>query len=89
MQSMSNFTLAPEEDDPMSSDREAEINRTADLGQPSETQSVRYQLRSGVTGVEMLPWPGVKPTAQSVDSIAIAMKYLIDGANRRAERNKN
>jgi hypothetical protein len=74
---MSNFTLAPEEDDP-----NAFGGRTY---QPTETQKTRYRAQLHESGLGPLSLPLRRK--EEVDTVAIAMKYLIDGVNRNARRN--
>jgi hypothetical protein len=81
---MSNFTLAPEEDDPIASGDIRSTRNAAKPTQPTEMQRIGYQLNLSITGFELLPWPGVKQTDEPGDNVAIAMRYLIEGTHRRS-----
>jgi hypothetical protein len=84
---MRNFTLAPEEDEPSASGGYTPIHSTGRSSQTTETQRVKYQFSLHRAGFEMRPWPGVNPAAKSGDSVAMAMRYLIDGKNHGAKGN--
>jgi hypothetical protein len=91
---MPNTTLAPEDDN-------SDFPRGAQLSPPprvnpaeaksrTQVQTLRFGLNSQTAGFEILPWPGVDPSARpkDKDSVAIAMKYLIDGKERRSREEK-
>jgi hypothetical protein len=92
IQSMPNTTLAPE-DDNSDFPRGAQFSPPPRVN-PTEAKSgtqvltFRFGLNSQTAGFEILPWPGVDPSARPKDSVAIAMKYLIDGKERRSREEK-
>jgi hypothetical protein len=83
---MANATLAPEDDD--SQFPRGQINppprvKPADVRSRTEVQSFHFGFKSQTAGFEILPWPGIDPSAKPKDTVAIAMKYLIDAKDQR------
>jgi hypothetical protein len=88
---MPNTTLAPEDDNsdfPRGAQFSPSPRANAEAKSRTQMQTFRFGLNSQTAGFEILPWPGVDPSARSKDSVAIAMRYLIDGKERRSREEK-
>ena len=92
VQGMANLTLAPEEDDfdlsrghgPMPSPR----NSAKDRKTSSEAGKVLSHFNPNKVGFGLLPWPGTDPAAPLSDTVAIAMQYLVEGTDHKAQGEK-
>lgn len=89
---MANPTLAPEEDD-------FDFSRAHNFGlskrdnvtapkQPSETTKVLIAFNPRKIGFGILPWPGTDQSAPVSDTVAMAMQYLVEGTDHKAEGEK-
>ena len=89
---MPNTTLASEDDNPdfprgHKLSPAPRVNPT-EAKSRTELQTFQFRFNSPTVGFEILPWPGVDPSARPKDSVAIAMKYLIEGKEHRNREEK-
>jgi len=89
---MPNLTVAPEDDDsafPWSHNLESSPRKKAnDSNQRSELERVRLSFDPHKVGFGILPWPGVDQSRPANETIVVAMRYLIDGKDRRDQGDK-
>jgi hypothetical protein len=89
---MPNLTVAPEDDDsafPWSHNLESSPrNQVNDSNQRSELERVRLSFDPHKVGFGILPWPGVDQSRPANETSVVAMRYLIDGKDRRDQGDK-
>lgn len=84
---MPNLTLAPEEDDPQSpitnSLGPSPLGIARDANQATELQSIQGRFNPRKIGFGILPWPGTEESSEPQDTVALAIKYLMEGKDLR------
>jgi hypothetical protein len=89
---MPNLTAAPEDDDsafPWSNNLQSSPRDKAnDSNQRSELERVRLSFDPHKVGFGILPWPGVEQAKPGNETLVVAMRYLIDGKDRREQGDK-
>lgn len=92
IQGMANPTLAPEEDDfNVSRAHNFSLSKpdAAVVPSPSsEAAKVLISFNPKKIGFGILPWPGTDKSAPLSDTVAIAMQYLLEGTDHKAQGEK-
>ena len=89
---MSNLTLAPEEDDPQSPLSNglgsSPLGHTREATQATELENFRSRFDPKKVGFGLLPWPGTEDRTEEEDTVALAIKYLMEGKDLRDNEEK-
>jgi hypothetical protein len=89
---MANLTLAPEEDD-----FDFVLGRNSSPAKRAEPTPQKLTSEAGKllisfnprkVGFGILPWPGTDHSAPVSDTVAIAIQYLLEGAEHKAQGEK-
>lgn len=86
------LTLAPEDDDPQSLVTNglgsSPLDHAREPKQLTELQSLQSRFNPRKIGFGILPWPGTEDLEQQEDTVALAIRYLMEGKDLRDKEEK-